>query len=56
MGAPKRIHFDEYKDNLIRKAYQTGHRKTGLVKKTAEKMGISLTSVHRRAAELGVAV
>jgi len=54
MGTPQRIFFDDHADALIRKAYQTGHRKTGLVKQTADKLGISLTTVHRRAVLLGV--
>lgn len=54
MGAPKRIHFDERSDRMIRNAYQNGTRKSGAVNAVAEKLGISTTTVHRRAAFLGV--
>lgn len=54
MGAPKRIEFDDHKDRLIKKAYQASSRKSGEIKKVAEKFGISVTTVHRRAVFLGV--
>lgn len=54
MPAHKRIHYDEHKDRIIRHAYQTGVNRSGLVKQAAKKLGISISSMHRRAAFLGV--
>lgn len=54
MSAPKRIFFDDRTDQLIRKAYMTGHTKSGHVKKAAAQLGISQASISRRASALGV--
>jgi hypothetical protein len=54
MPAPKPIHFDEHKDRIIRNAYQSGANCSGLVKQAAQRLGISSTSIHRRACVLGV--
>lgn len=54
MPAPKLLSFDDSADRLIRKAYAGGNKKTGSIKQAAKQLGISTSSVHRRAAELGV--
>lgn len=54
MGVPKQIEFDDHKDRLIIKAYQNNNRKSGEIKKVAETLGVSVTTVNRRAAFLGV--
>lgn len=53
MGAPKRIEFDDRTDRLIRKAYQTKNMKSGEITKVAKQLGVSTTTINRRAASLG---
>lgn len=56
MPAPKRVTFTEHEDNMIRRAYSVGCYGTGDKGPiaTAARLGKSTSSVHRRAAHLGV--
>ncbi|WP_026601449.1 helix-turn-helix domain-containing protein [Methylomonas sp. 11b] len=53
MAGYKRIQFDDRMDKIIRTAYLNGHKKTGDVGKAALRLGISQSSITRRAAEIG---
>jgi excisionase family DNA binding protein len=53
MAGHKRIQFDERMDRIIRAAYLNGHKKTGDVSKAAVRLGVSQSSITRRAAEIG---
>jgi len=52
MPAPKRIFFDEHVDTLIRRAY-ANHGKPGNMQRLSERLGISTTSICRRAVAIG---
>lgn len=52
--AKPRIHFDERTDALIKKAYASRNLKSGDIKSLAQKTGISSSTLHRRAVQLGV--
>lgn len=51
----RRIEFDAQADKLVRSAYSQGYnRKHGGVMDVAARLGVSCSTIHRRAAELGI--